>query len=68
MPARRSTSSLVPLPTMNSTFNRAERIGDGPVEVDDDDLVVRRERAGQRRSDLPAADDYDAHGAILSQM
>ena len=28
--------------------DRAERIGDGAIEVDDDDLVVRRERAGQR--------------------
>ena len=48
MPARPSTSSLVPLPTMNSTSIERERVGDRPIVVDDDHLVILRERAGQR--------------------
>ncbi len=65
MPARSSTSSLVPLPTMNSDVDVGEGVGDRAIVIDDDHFVIRRQRPRQGRADLPAADDYDAHRGMV---
>ena len=66
-PARGSTSALVPLPSRNSTSTDSEHApGDVWIVIDNEDVVVGGKLTGERETNLPAADDDDAHRYALA--